>query len=559
MRNILHTDIIELIVSKYKSINNLDKNLFFAIFLILNVVFIFHTGHFLFGNHDWLAIESGVKWDSFLYEGRYTATAIKMLLTNGQIIPILNNVLAFFFYALSTVLLLNYWNAPKNFAQRLIIGLIFTITPFTNIWLWFAYHTIENLCIPLFSIIGLIFAYKQNNNVIDKFISVIFLVVSLGIYPAAIVNILTIFCCKLLIEVLNTNKFSLYFLFNRFKTTFINIMLSIIIYKFILIYLKHIKILQDMVNSTQCSILEILQHVPLAIKYALIQLWNYEYIAMPNSITIYFLILFILLSIIGIYKLCNTGNRFKKFILIFLLLLGIFLSMKMAAILSIRNVFYSPRIDFYGLVYFRGLIVCLLFKYSNIIIKNMTYILCLLILYTSIISNLICQKSFYLGLNSELMRANRLLFMLESNKNFSLNKTYDVIAIGYPTPTRPAYTPKGFLPLKGFEVGLGSHTLFPEWNPAGVLHFIEPELNINNTTVFIDEFQDTKVTEERNIYRNTLTNNDFELIKKNLNGLSVYPDKKSISIIDNKIVMVFSKNSYNKLIDFLNKKWSENE
>lgn len=550
IKEFFNKDIIELVKKSFAKIDEIDKKTFLWIFVALNVMFIFHTINFLFGNHDWWAIKDGVQWDTFFFNGRFSATAIKMILLNGQVLPILNNLIAFFFYALGSVLLLNYWNAPKNILQRVLIGFVLTLTPFTNVWLWFAYHTIENLSIPFFVTLGLILTIKNFDNIycaiLQKVLSVVFLTLALGIYPSAIVNILTIFSCKFLLDNLSDGIFEFKRVFLKHKWSFINIALSFISYKLILLYMGYKNLLADVINIQSAGIEQILQNILPAMKAAFQQMFNYRFICMPQNITILFAVLFVLLILFGIYNVLVSKSskidKLKKIIIYSILALAPLFATKVASILALKNVFYSIRIDIYGLVFLRGMIVLLLFKYGNNFIKNITYLLVVAILWISLIANFVCQKSLKLAHTSEFMRMNRMIQELYLNKDFVKGKGYKLISIGYPKPLRPKYIPQKYKRKAKPDVSMGSHTLIPEWDPLVVLEFFVEEDFICDKKVYVAH------EETGELLINTLGENELKFLKKALPRTSL-KDSENIQIIDDTIVCVFSEKSLEKVRD----------
>lgn len=550
-RSFLDTDWMLFLSEKYKKIPELYKKNFWIVFIAVNFVFLFHTINFLWGNHDWLAIRYGLGWDSFFYNGRYSAVAIKMLLLKGQVLPILNNLLAFAGFSLASVALMSYWKAPQNLRQRVILCLLLTCTPFTNVWLWFAYHSVENLTAPLFVILGLIFALKSNGeklyqNILFNLVSIFCLVFALGIYPSVIVNIFVIFLGRVLIESFDWNGTKEAFLqkMNLFKFSFINILISLALYKFILFIMGAKGFLLDIVNIKNASITDIIHNLLPSIKACVYQCYHYRFICMPQSITSYFLVLMIIALIVIFYHIISDQSdlkiKIKKLLFSLISLFLVLWATKTAAVLAVIEMFQSVRIDFYGLMFFRVLMVLILFKYVRFnLFKNVAYVLSIVILWLSLLSNYVCVKSYKLGFEAEQMRTNRMLEILETNPNYQFGKLYKIIQIGYPQPIRPMYIP-GKFSGGGREVALGSHTFTPEWNALLVFEFWEPEFIIKEPKYFIDEVQNN----QNKILLNNLNDEDISQIKnEDLNDLKAYPSKDFIKVTDDTIYIVFSKDS----------------
>ena len=518
-----HKDLFEMLKSGYSKIPEIDKKVFFIIFAVLNFVFIFHTVHFLWGNHDWDTIKKGLDWDYFFFECRYSATSLKMLLTSGQILPVLNNVIGFFFFSLGTVLLLNYWETPKNLAQRVLIGLTITISPFTNLWLWYARHTIENLSIPLFVVLGLMLSSK---NLWKNLLAIVCFLFALGIYPSALVLIVTILGTKIIIDLISDN-FKLKQALSKNLNGFINIFISLISYKILLFIITFFKLTNDgLRNHHNLPFNEIIKIIPQGITAAFQQLVNYHTFCMPHILTISFFIIFVLIVLFGLTKLFSAkvspAEKIKRFLISSGLLFLILLGTKSAAILSGENVYFLPRIDFYGLVFLRGFFVLIIFKYGNILLKNITYILVLLILWVSIVCNFLYQKVFYLTFNAEILRLNRIVYDIEHHPQYIPDKEYRIFIINQPKRIMNDYIPDKF-----------------QVNPTRKRSHIHKGMYIQSLFLDALEFYAT--------HKFGTKENDYSELKNIIDKLESYPSKNYIYIEDDIMVLTFSEKQLNEI------------
>ena len=518
-----HKDLFETLKSGYSKIPEIDKKVFFIIFAVLNLVFIFHTMNFLWGDHDWVNIKNGFKWDYFFFECRYSATSLKMLLTSGQILPVLNNLLGFFFFSLGTVLLLNYWEAPKNLTQRVLIGLTITITPFTNLWLWYSRHTIENLSIPLFVVLGLMLSSK---NLWKNLLAIVCFLFALGIYPSALVTILTIWGTKIFIDLIQ-NNFELKQTLLKNLNGFINIFISLCLYKVLLSIIKFCELTKDSLHNFQnLPFIEIIKNIPEGITAAFQQIVYYRTFFMPHILTILFLIILVLIVLFGLTKLFSAqvspAEKIKRFLISSGLLFLILLGTKSAAILSGENVYFAPRIDFYGLMFLRGFFVLLIFKYGSILLKNITYILVLLILWVSVVCNFFYQKVLYLSLNAEILRLNRIVYDIEHHPQYIPDKKYRVITIGTPDIIMDNYIPDKFKVNPKRERNNIKRSMYIKALFKNAMEFYAPH-----------KFG-TKYTE-------------YSELKDIINKLEPYPSEKYIYISDDLMVLTFSEEKLNEI------------
>jgi hypothetical protein len=96
---------------------------FLCAFLSLNLIFLYHGAHFLFGDHDWKYLSDGIKLNAGLFEGRFSQFILINLLSQGEIFPILNNVIGFFGFSLGIALLAKYWEIPRTKTAYIIFCL----------------------------------------------------------------------------------------------------------------------------------------------------------------------------------------------------------------------------------------------------------------------------------------------------------------------------------------------------------------------------------------------------------------------------------------------------
>lgn len=100
-------------------------------FLIINFTFLYHSLNFMWGNHDVGFIKTEVLLSSGFHEGRFTQFIPYRLLTDGQILPILNNLLGFSFLTLGLWLLAKYWHLPQSRLNYALFIIFFATEPYT--------------------------------------------------------------------------------------------------------------------------------------------------------------------------------------------------------------------------------------------------------------------------------------------------------------------------------------------------------------------------------------------------------------------------------------------
>lgn len=163
--NMLNQDSLpQAIWSGYKNINPLYRHTFWIVFIACNVVFGFHTIHFLWGNHEWYLLSGYVSIWSVVHEGRYTNSIIGGLLQGEQILPILNNILAFVALSFASIWLCMYLNIQRKLFIWASIGLLLTLQPFTLAKMYYVYQITGDFFAVAIGILGFVLAKKAGES-----------------------------------------------------------------------------------------------------------------------------------------------------------------------------------------------------------------------------------------------------------------------------------------------------------------------------------------------------------------------------------------------------------
>ena len=187
------SDLLGYLVAWYKRIPSLYKATFWTTFIVLNIVFAYHTAHFIWGNHEWVYMRTGISWKGFWYEARFTET-IPYALFGFELLPILLNQFAFAGIALSMLALAIYWKLPKEKWVYLGFCLMMAFIPYNLSWL---YHVAQSTflwgCTLIISALAILELIANKKISIFWNLAVIFLLwFTLG-FSAAFTN--TMFIC----------------------------------------------------------------------------------------------------------------------------------------------------------------------------------------------------------------------------------------------------------------------------------------------------------------------------------------------------------------------------
>ncbi|MGX3043893.1 hypothetical protein [Helicobacter sp. T3_23-1056] len=321
-----------------------------------------------------------------------------------------------------------------------------------------------------------------------------------------------------------------------YKTRFIiiSVALSAISYKIVLDILKKLDIAQNMYNNQLTPLVEMPERILLAIKLGFSNLVNYNTAFMPLSMTILFA-LFLVAFLIFLWQ-ANLNKSTKLSILI--LLCGAILASQMHIILS-KTIDSAPRIEYYGLMFLRVLIVTLAFKICFDFIRmqklaqNLLFILSTILIWFCIVQDLYAQRVQKLAFDAELKLFNRVIARIEQNENFSYDKKYCSIKFGNTPNFRERFyngKSKDNFELIG-QILLSDLGVFDTVMLRNILKDCGVNININNYKT--DKKAQTLISR---LHKAGI-----------LDKLEPYPHKNSVVVFEDIIVFVASKGNLDEV------------
>ena len=551
-------DIIEKIKNLYIEINPVYKKTFFILFIVLNVVFLTYSTNFLIGNRDYDAAYKGIEFSFNFYNGRYFGHFFKTLVTDGKIVPVLTSILTFFFISLGAVLISIYWNLKKTFPIFITTGLLFCVQPFIVERLYYVHELPEKFIAPVLIVLAFMIAEKYCDIKDKRFflynlVSIIFLNVSLAIYPATITTMAVLFTGKFFINSLGEeifNKETLKNVLLKNIHTIGDIICAGIIFKLVLLNFKHNGILANQYTVRSLNIHDLPERIIDCLQASFYQLINYQFPFTPNSITILFTILLIVLVFMIISSQSNIKTKCIRLLFLFLALFAT----KTTVMISESQMLFMTRIDTFGLLYFRVLIIAAIFYFTDKkSYLNFTYIISALIIAICIINDFEAQRVWKLASESEKMFWNRVIMRLEEKSEFNPYKKYIFIQIGETYPMREKYY-KTKIKTQD-SPGSYSDTYNPNWRS-----FLAPSYYHQNNIIkyginfLYGGLNRTTDKNEKYIYNKCL-----KKLKENgiTDKLEEWPKENSIMIYDDIIAFVTDEKVLKKAVKRFNNKSSE--
>ncbi|MBR5599081.1 MAG: hypothetical protein IKW39_03475 [Alphaproteobacteria bacterium] len=427
-------DWAECIVNFYQSIPVIYRKSFWLTFLFVNIAFLFHTIHFMWGAFDWEAIRFNVNTQNAINQGRFSAYALQNLLFDGKILPVINNLWSFIGLSLGGILLAYYWELPKKVSTYTVTALFFAITPYTLGWLYHTQNTLGNLWLPAFILTSLIISQKATNSLnksyLQNLIAITLLIITLGTYFASINFIGVVILGKIFLSVA-TQNLTVKDVATRQLQGLANLTASILIYTFIIILLKYDSSLQTHINITPPTSFA---HFSLLFSSMLKQ-----FVTPYPFIDITYKTLTLLLALVTIFTTINKANNPKSALTCLLLLPLILISSRITCLFTYKQVLENQVLqDFYTLPILYTLFIALLLKVDTPLIKRFAYGLSILLIFMSFVRIAYALKVWKFGFDAELKLSERIITRLEKMPTFNIEKKYQLLQIGK-LPMRSRY------------------------------------------------------------------------------------------------------------------------
>lgn len=410
----------------YQSISPIYRKSFWLLFGFINLAFLFHTINFMWGAGDWAAVRTMVNPDETLSDGRFSAYWLQELLFDGKILPVANNLWAFFGLSLAGVLLSIYWNLPKKTSIIVITGLFFSITPYTLSWLYSTKNTLGSLWLPAIALSALLLANQKtsstNRSYLYNLISVLLFLFALGSFLPIINFIAIAILGRVLIQFLTSNL-SLKEAFVQTCQSLANFTAGLMFYLLILFLLNENGTLRETTLIAPLS--AYLSKIPEIFTSIFTTLTT------PSPfIDIVYKSLFLLILIMSLFTIIFKAKTPKTALKGLLLVPVILIAGKLSSICTFDPMYQAEYTDFYSIPLTNTLMLSLLLLLGGEYIKRLAYILSIILIFMGFVRVSYAQKVWKLGWDAETKLAERIITELEKKKEFDINHKYKLLQIG---------------------------------------------------------------------------------------------------------------------------------
>ena len=496
VNGIVEIDFENILSSFWENISPVSKKSFLWIFVIVNLVFVWHTITFIPDNHSLGLLKTDIPWD-FQYGigiGRFAGGFLQQLV-GGGIFPVINSLLCYAGFAIAMVYLANYWYVPKTVLSYTLFGIFAILTPYTLPWVYFLRHNTYfwNIFLMMY---GLTILLKPK--FFNVLIAFILFFIGLGTYLSMIQFICIVFFGRCLLDIL-FNQSSLVQLWDKYKGTILTILFTSIMYGMVVLCSQ---IWGNWINreQTEFSFLTLNKIAFASLSFLL---------PTPYLSSVMKMLLFVPIILVLAYTF-KKKNYWATW-----LILGILSVSQLTGLLSSPYFIFATRIQFWGIpwCWCLFLVCCLKFKK----LKNVTLMGLLICSYYFALQDMRWQKHFYFEQIYEMSTYQNIIFQIKQNPLFDPDKEYDLILIG-----NLSY--RGAFSKENAWGGPYTQGSFSSIHPDDIFNFFEKKSYIKRFYQFLDIEQAQKMG----------FNVDFlKDIKKSYKS-SVYIEDSTIYIVLNK-------------------------
>lgn len=497
----------------YKNIPAKYRQSFWMLFGFINLAFLFHTIHFMWGNEDWNAVRFAVDHNEGIREGAFSAYWLQELIFDGKILPVINNLWSFAGLSLAAVLLAVYWNLPQRSTPIVVTGLLFAVTPYTLSILYFAKSSLGICWLPAIVLTALLLSEKHGLTDVRTYlyntVSVLLFLIALGTYMP-IINFIAIAVIGHIFLKTVYADISIRDASKRVLQSVVNFTAALMIYWLILFLLKETGRLNE-ATAQAVTLARPLMSLFVWIKYSFLQFALVLPFMDPVYKVIYALLALTALFTL-IYKAPNSHASIRGLIIVPFLIFASLLALLFAAEPEINFV----RMSFFGLPFLYALLFVLTIRLGGAYITRLAYTLAILLIFMNFVRIAYAEKVWKFGWDAETKLAERIITRLEKMPEFNIERQYKLLQIGEKS-LRAKYYQKSSQELPSGELLLRAY--YPEGAAKDAYNFFYQ-------TDFVKEDAREDALKEPQI-RNYL-----------LNKARAWPAKESLFIYGDYIVLI---------------------
>ena len=536
IKKFLNSDLLDFLIQGYHKIPAIYKKTFWTVFIVLNIVFAFHTVSFFWSNHEWPLMAGHISPTHFWYEARFTQT-MPYVLFGSRILPVMMNIFGFFGLALSSVALAIYWKIPKKVSFYIAFSLMTALMPYNLIWL---YHTAQTSYFwGVFIIVCALELFDKKSDshyLILWSIPISFMLFwTMGMNASFIMTIFILAIGRYSIDFVNGEK--VFTLFKKASLLFLNIIIATAILKLCVILAQHYHILlSGFYNTQHIALSDIFSKFFRIIPY----MWKQFTITYPFFDDC-FLSFLLCISALGFITFFWQSIKKRGFVLgfwvVFFMTIALLMASQLTTLIAKQEgiEFWFRITGYFGLYYIFALMIAFLCHFfTKNMLKNILFLIATVLITFNIQRDMYAIKVWYQGREAETKLMDRVMAHIEMSEGFQYDKKYAILLLG-DFSLRMKYYQEHY---DMYDMSILNWSFRAPWETMTYFNYYAPSNFIHTNYRDYWNFEFTKKLFPR------LSTDTFNFI---LNKASVWPDKNSVFIKDNTIFVILDKGLLNSL------------
>lgn len=402
---------------------------FFITFGISFLVFSFYIYNFLFGNHDFYGILSGLPDISSL--GRPFSKYPAFLLASNYYLPLITPLVDLFFLSVGAVLFCVLFDFPKKLLSYILVSLLICVSPF--LLSRFYYTGWMETFVGFSLVIGAFVLIKNFPSKIIILISSLLFYIAIGMYTLFINTIGILFIFTILRDIYDRKKICVQ-IRKKYIYLFISISLSLILFIITFLIMKHNQMIFETYITKFPTLSGIVKNLFPIIKVSFQEFYISQ---IPFTLSTKLFQCFIIIAGLGsvFIKMLSSHFSVKIFLLFVLCSIYIFLLHNISAFItpswSSITGSYGFRAQSLGFMLIPPFFAGILLSTSRRVLSVTAGIFCGILIWMFAIADARAQLIWKIGLDKEYLLRNRVLSRIEEKENFKPENTYKYVQVGY--------------------------------------------------------------------------------------------------------------------------------
>ncbi|GAB7141060.1 hypothetical protein RsTz2092_10210 [Deferribacterales bacterium RsTz2092] len=549
-KKIVDIDVVASLSGFYRSIPTEYIKSFWVVFIGVNTAFAFYLFFFWVGNHAWEPYLDGLELGTYS-SGRPIRFLLTYYLLDGHILPVISPLLIHLLVSLAAIMCCVYWRIPRSVSTYSLIGLLFVLSPFTAISLYYPEVALSFSRASFSMVLALLLSWRAvtADSPCRKYlltgVSAILILTSVMSYQSGVETLIVVFIAKVIIDVIcdwNVTLNGLKKLVSSYIYLFIATILAAVCYA------GYLWITREMLGGGYTD-----PTAPYQMLLNFFGIMNKNFGVLLGRIfepffTSHITSLLCWLSLISlvsclVYIWTNTSqykNKLIKTLTIAVLVVFLFVLSSLSTLITSWHIGY--REYYFGLRFVFAFIPVLVFMLPvKKIVRSVTVVLVVLLVWAYAVQDVLITRIWHDGLASEKNMWFAVRARIEAHPNFNKDAKYRLMAVG-----TGGYTGHRQFYYFGHEPSKGELANVRSGGDGSYSNMISEPINMGTVAPLLFHLGPTVHITQSCFLPNPYESSGYckqlaEELRNDIASAKPYPDKSSVVVSGDKILVVISK------------------